>query len=286
MAHVLDPRVTVGKVSLSVASLERSLRYYQDNIGLRLFETGGGEALLGAGDTPLVHLRERAGARPARRMTGLYHFAIRVPSRLELARTIRHLAESEAPISGASDHLFSEALYLSDPDGHGIEIYRDRDRGGWYDGQGRMRVDTLPMDFDGVLGELQNDRSPWEGIHPETVMGHIHLHVADLPSTDRFYVGVLGFEKPPFAMELPSASFVSAGGYHHHLGLNTWAGVGAPPPAEDTAHLLRYEILFPDQGALSLVLARLDEAAIPHTGEAGGWLVRDPSQNAILLRVA
>src|SRR5262245_56312794 len=147
MSKSIAPNTTVGVVSLTVGDLERELAYYQHNIGLQLLERTGDVAVLGAGQTPLLQLQELPGAQVVRRATGLFHFALRVPSRLELARTLRHLAESQTPIAGASDHLVSEALYLSDPEGHGIEIYRDRPRSDWYDAQGRLQMDTQRLDL-------------------------------------------------------------------------------------------------------------------------------------------
>jgi catechol 2,3-dioxygenase len=286
MEGSLDPRVTVGAVTLSVADLERSLDYYRHNIGLTLQEREGDTAVLGAGARPIVKLREQPGARVVRRVTGLYHYAILLPSRLELARTLRHLAETDTPLSGASDHLVSEALYLYDPDGHGIEIYRDRPRSDWYDEHGNLVGDTLPLDMDGLIGELAGDDAPWTGINPAARMGHVHLHVANLAEADRFYVDTIGFGKPVSFGNIPTASFVSAGGYHHHLGLNTWAGAGAPPAPADAARLLSYEILFPHAAALAPVLARLEAAGVAVAEQEGGRLVKDPSLNSILLRTA
>jgi catechol 2,3-dioxygenase len=282
MSSLIDPNTTIGLVSLTVSNLDRSLAYYQQNIGLQLRERNGGTATLGAGERNLLKLQELPGARLVRRATGLYHFALRVPSRLELARTLHHLIETETPIDGASDHFVSEALYLSDPDGHGLEIYRDRPRSDWYDAQGNFHMSTDPFDLHGVLGELKNGNQPWPGLHPETVMGHVHLQVDDVAQARRFYTETLGFEH---MADYPMASFVSAGGYHHHIGMNSWMGAGAPPPPENAARLLFYEIYLPDKVSLAGVLERLKKAAIPLSEQETGWLVRDPAQNSILLRV-
>lgn len=285
MPDLIDPRVTIGAVSLTVADLDRSLRYYQEGIGLAMLDGNGRSTVLGVGNTPLVKLVELPGARRIRGVTGLYHFAILLPSRLELARTIRHLAEMKTPVDGAADHLFSEALYLSDPDGHGIEIYQDREGSNWYDERGNLLGDTLPLDINSILSELDQDERPWDGLHANTVMGHVHLHVANLSAADRFYVDVIGFNKPPTTLRIPTASFINAGGYHHHLGLNTWAGVGAPPPPDDATRLLLFEILFPDMAALTPVVDRLKTAGITLTEQEESWLVQDPSRNNILLRL-
>jgi catechol 2,3-dioxygenase len=276
----IDPHIRMGAVTLTVADLARSLRFYQDRIGLRLISREGSTAILGAGDIPLLRLDHLPGVRGYPHTTGLFHFALRVPSRLELARTLNHLIETETPIDGASDHNVSEALYLHDPDGHGIEIYRDRPRADWYDAQEHFILNTTPFDADGVMGELQGNSQPWQGIHPETDMGHVHLRVADLASARRFYVDILGFE---IMLAMDSALFISAGGYHHHLGMNTWAGVGVPAPPANAARLISYEIHLPDADALSATLDRLRNAGIEPIQTKDGWLVRDPSQNGTVL---
>lgn len=283
MASIIDPATRVGAVSLSVGNLDRSLGYYQHNIGLTVLDHDRHSATLGAGATPLLHLREVPGARVVRRATGLYHFALRVPTRLDLAQVIRHLWESETHVGGASDHLVSEALYLSDPDGHGIEIYRDRPHDTWYDAKGTFRMGTEPLDVGAILAEIKPDTPGWNGMPDGTDMGHVHLQVADVSAADRFYVGVLGMER---MAGMASASFVSAGGYHHHLGLNSWAGVGVPAPPENAARLLSYELLLPTDDAIDAVVERAREANVPVSKQDAGWSLRDPSHNTIILRVA
>jgi catechol 2,3-dioxygenase len=274
----IDPNIRMGAVTLTVADLARSLRFYQDRIGLGLLSRQESTAILGAGNIPLLRLQQLPGARTYPRATGLFHFALRVPSRLELARTLTHLIETETTIDGASDHNVSEALYLHDPDGHGIEIYRDRPRADWYKGE-RFVLNTTPFQVDGVMAELEGHREAWEGIHPATDMGHVHLRVADLTDARHFYVDILGFE---IMLAMDSALFISAGGYHHHLGMNTWAGVGAPTPPDNAARLISYEIHFP-AAALPPTLDRLRSAGIEPIQHEAGWFVRDPSQNGIVL---
>ena len=283
MASMIDPGLTIGLVSLSVADLSRSLSYYRQKIGLSVLSQSGDTATLGVETTPLLRLREVPGARVVRRATGLYHFALRVPSRTDLARVIRHLWQTDTLIGGASDHLVSEALYLSDPDGHGIEIYRDRPRSAWYDANGNFQMDSIALDIEGILGELGDEAPAWDGLPLGTDMGHIHLQVADVSAAERFYVGVLGLER---MTAMPSASFVSAGGYHHHIGLNTWAGVGVPAPPAGAARLLSYELRLPTTDALSAVVDRARAAGLPLDEQAEGWAVRDPSHNLLLLRAA
>jgi catechol 2,3-dioxygenase len=276
----IAPETRMGAVTLTVADLARSLKFYEDRIGLTLLSQEDSTVTLGAGDTPLLHVQQLSGARAFPRTTGLFHFALRLPSRLDLARTLNHLIETATTIDGASDHNVSEALYLQDPDHHGIEIYRDRPRADWYDAQGRFVLNTTPFKVDEVMAELKGHDQPWQGIHPETDMGHVHLRVADLTSARHFYVDILGFE---IMLAMDSALFISAGGYHHHLGMNTWAGVGVPAPPDNAARLISYEIRLPDADALSITLDRLRKAGIETVQNENGWLVRDPSQNAIVL---
>jgi catechol 2,3-dioxygenase len=180
------------------------------------------------------------------------------PSRYELARTLQHLIDTHTPIGGASDHHVSEAIYLNDPDGHGIEIYRDRRRDEWQYSNGWLRMGVDAFDVEGVLGELAQGAPAWRALHPDSLMGHIHLHVAHIAAAEQFYCSLLGFD---LVMRYGGqASFISAGGYHHHLGLNTWAGVSAPPPPTDAARLLWYEIRLPDDQALRQALDRLQAA--------------------------
>ena len=279
----IHPATTIGAVHLDVASLDRSAQFYGEVLGFRALERAGGAlALTADGATPLVVLREQPGARPKpRRATGLYHFAILVPSRLDLARSLRRLAEMRYPLTGASDHLVSEALYLDDPDGNGIEIYRDRPRDQWPYLGGQLQMAVDPLDVDGIVAELDGDPRPWDGLAPETVIGHMHLHVADLRAAEAFYHGLLGFDV--MVRYGPSALFVAAGGYHHHLGLNTWAGLGAPPPPAGSAGLRYFAVRLPDPAALEQVLARARAAGLAAEQIDAGWLLRDPSRNGVVL---
>lgn len=282
MSTPIHPKTHIGAVALVVTDLERSLHFYQHNLGLQLHRQENGIAALGSGGPDLLILNEQPGARPVQRgHTGLYHFALLVPSRHELARTLRRLIDTRTPLGGASDHAVSEALYLSDPDGHGIEIYRDRPREEWQFSNGTLKMTVDPFDFEGVLQELGPREAPWTGIAAGTVMGHIHLHVARIPAAEDFYCHVLGFDL--MVRYGDAASFVSAGGYHHHLGLNTWAGVGAPPPPADSARLNWFQIRLPDAEALQQVAERVQGAGLPIERLGEGWLVRDPAHNTIHL---
>ncbi len=284
MDFTIHSHTTMGRVHLTVADLGRSLDYYQQGIGLSLKQRDGRTAYLAAGERELLVLTEQSGARLTRGTTGLYHFALLVPSRLELARTLRHLTHSETPIYGASDHAVSEALYLTDPDGHGIEIYRDRPREAWAFPNGRLKLVTEPFDADGVLSELTGNEPTWTGLHPDTRMGHIHLHVSHIPAAEQFYRDLLGFEV--MARYGSEASFVAAGGYHHHLGLNTWAGIDAPPPPEDAARLLWYEIALPETAVLEELTHRIEAAGLPIERRENGRYTTDPAGNGIRLTTA
>lgn len=280
----IHPETKIGAVSLAVADLERSLDFYQNHIGFRLQRRENGLAYLGAdGEHPLLVLAEKKNARPARRVTGLYHFAILVPSRLQLAYSLRQLAETRTPLQGFSDHLVSEAIYLADPDENGIEIYRDRPRQEWYDADGRFQMGNAPLDVDDILAELSAESEPWNGLHPDTVIGHVHLHVAAIKPAEDFYLDVIGFDL--MLRFGPSASFVSAGGYHHHLAFNTWAGLGAPPPAPDMAGLNWYEVQLPTAAERDQIVERVRQAGLPVEEQPNGLLLRDPAQNTILLTV-
>ncbi len=280
----MDPAMHCGVVRLAVSDLERSLGYYEQRIGLRLHGTENGTARLGAGDTVLLELVEQPGARPvARGRTGLYHFALLTPSREALSRVLNHLLETQTPIDGASDHRVSEALYLSDPDGHGIEIYRDRPRREWPFAKGSLAMTTDPLDARGLMA-ADRSKAPWEGIDPATVMGHVHLHVADLAAAEHFYVDLLGMDlMQHFGGQ---AGFVSAGGYHHHLGLNTWAGAGAPPPPAEAARLLSFELIVPDAENLARLVAQLRDGGVTVSETPHGWHAADPSANQVILRSA
>lgn len=280
--EAIHPKTHIGLVSLTVANFGRSLPFYTGNIGLKLLSQNGNEAVLGTVERPLLQLVEQPGTTVPRGTTGLYHFALLVPSRVELAKTFKNLVETETEFQGFSDHSVSEAIYLGDPDGNGIEIYRDRRRDEWPMQNGRLQMNTLPLDLPGLVEELRDRPTQWQGLHPGTVMGHIHLHVRDLDEAEDFYCDGLGFER---VMRYgTSAGFISAGGYHHHIGLNTWAGQGAPPPPANAAGLRHYQVLLPNQSALDQVLARLNTNEIAYQSEAEGILVQDPSQNKILLK--
>lgn len=231
----------VGEVSLLVSDLDRSTAFYTDVLGFAPVERSVQRVSLAPPAGPvLLHLEGRPGAaRRAPRTSGLFHFAILVPGRAALGRSLRRLAEMRWPLTGASDHLVSEALYLNDPDGLGIEIYRDRPEDTWTRDEGEVIMATEPLDLDSVAGETGAER-PWSGLDRGTTIGHVHLHVPDLAAAEAFYCGDVGLS--PTLRRYPGALFVAAGSYHHHLGLNIWAGRGAPPPAAGTVGLTSFTI--------------------------------------------
>ena len=268
----------LGRVRLQIADLARSLAFYEETLGMRALRRDGSIAVLGPqrDDTPLVELHERPGARPAPRRgrLGLYHFAILLPDGAALGRFVRHLGEIGERV-GAADHLVSESLYLQDPDNLGIEVYADRPRSTWRRIGRELMMATDPLDVAGLLRAAGTD--PWAGLPSGTVMGHVHLHVGDLPAASAFFSDALGFDRTVW--QYPGALFFGAGGYHHHLGTNTWAGSGATPPPAEEAQLLEWTIELPDAAGLDAAAESLVRAGNPaeRDGEAGGGLVtRDP----------
>ncbi len=261
-----------GRVVLQVSDLERSLRFYEFVLGLSTIARRGGTALLGAhaSDRVLVELRERRNALPAGRgRLGLFHVAILLPDRPALGRFVRHLGDLGAR-AGAGDHLVSEALYLSDPDGLGIEVYADRPRETWRRVGRELMMATDPVDLAALAasgGPLQ-----WVGMPTGTTIGHVHLHVGDLARASAFYADGVGFDR--LVWSYPGALFLGAGGYHHHLGLNTWAGPHAQPAPEHEARLVEWTLVLPttrdvDAAAVSLAaggfaVAREDDDAVAH----------------------
>ena len=278
----IAPETTVGAVALTVADLERSLAFYREALGLRPLAGAPGRATLGADGRPLVELVEVPGARPAPGATGLFHFALLVPGRADLARWLAHAARERLPLHGLSDHFVSEAIYLADPDGHGIEVYADRPRERW---QGRVeRMTTLPLDVQDLLGELDDPGTePFEGLPAGTRMGHVHLQVASVPEAVRFYRDVLGFDL--MTTYGSQAAFLSAGGYHHHVGVNTWSSEGGSPPPPGAAALRHATIVLPDREERDRVAARVVAAGGEPAEREDGLLVHDPSGIPLLLAV-
>ncbi|MHB0857667.1 MAG: VOC family protein [Anaerolineae bacterium] len=280
----LHPATTVGTVTLQVADLQRSVAFYTQVVGLWNLRSGEGSVLLGAGTRPIVQLEHVPGARPqSPNTTGLYHAAIRLPDRHALAVKAAQLAAARHPF-GQSDHLVSEALYLSDPDGNGLELYRDRPPETWTRGGGRIQMASEPIDLSGLLAELKpNDQALADPAMPKgTQLGHMHLRVSDLVKAEQFYHGVLGFD---ITARVPGALFLSAGGYHHHVALNTWQSQGGRPPSESSAGMREFSLVLPDQAELRRLVAQIQAAGVEVERGQDDALVRDPSENRIRLIV-
>jgi catechol 2,3-dioxygenase len=271
----------MGAVHLRVADLDRSTDYYRSALGLQVHDRAGDRALLGTGGEDLLVLLEEPGARAARGYSGLYHYALLVRERVDLARFLAHAARERIPLVGLSDHFVSEAIYLSDPDGHGIEVYWDRPRELW-EGHVGQRLTTEPLDVDDLVSELRDPATePFTGLAAGTVMGHVHLRVAEVPGTIAFYRDVLGFG---LMASLGSAAFLSAGGYHHHLGANTWESAGALQAPPGFATLRRATVLLPDVASRDRLADQAEQAGGEPVTVEDGVLVRDPSGNPLLLR--
>ena len=277
----LPASLRLGPVHLTATDLDRSIAFYERSIGLQLARREGAVAALGAGGEDLLVLTEEPDARPAGRHAGLYHFALLHPSRLELARAAQRLIETETPVSGASDHRISEAISLPDPDGNGIELAADRSREHWGDlGDPTSHGGPDPLDMASLMamvsGAPLEDRAS-DGLR----VGHLHLHVGDVEGALGFWRDLIGFE---VMTRFPSAAFISAGGYHHHLGLNTWRGEGVAQMPAGSVGLRHWTIVLDSPGDVAAVAARLEAAGAPVEREHDGLRTRDPWNNAVLIR--
>jgi catechol 2,3-dioxygenase len=279
----LDPGVAVGPVHLNVQSLDRSLALYHDVLGLEPHPRSTTTVALSVpGEHPLVLLTEDPSAPPKpSRAPGLYHMAILVPSRADLGRILLRLSHTGYAVQGASDHGVSEAVYLADPEGNGIEIYHDRPRDEWPTANGGLRMVTEAMDVDGVLGAVSEPATEGAGLPEGTRIGHVHLQVSDIKASERFYGDVLGLDL--MQRYGPSASFFSAAGYHHHIGMNTWMSAGAAPPPDRATGLRYFTLLLSSRAALDELLTHLSDLGIAMESSDSGQLIRDPSHNGILL---
>jgi catechol 2,3-dioxygenase len=279
----MPPETHIGKVRLRVADIDDLTTFYERVIGLSAVERDGDVARLGPeGGEPLIELVSAPDAPAAPSFsTGLFHLAILVPDRAELARSLRRAAGAGWRLTGASDHLVSEALYLRDPEGNGVEVYRDRPRDQWNRDNGELRMATLPLDLQSILDELGSGEEDANGMPATTTMGHVHLQVANIPAAEDFYNGALGLDV--MVRSYPGALFLAAGGYHHHVGLNTWQSEGAPPPPEGALGLDRYELVLPGAGEVDAAAERLGESGDPVRADEG-VLATDPSGNRVLLR--
>ena len=267
----LPSSLRLGPVHLTVPDRERSAAWYERALGLRRM----GDAQLGDGVTPVIELHEDADARPAGRHAGLYHYALLYPSREELARAVLRLSAAQAPVQGLSDHGTHEAVYLPDGDGIGIELAADRPREQWPDPM--YRGGPAPLDLEALLKPVEGE-DPTDTVGEGLRMGHVHLHVGDIADALAFYRDLLGFDEQA---NLGTAAFVSAGGYHHHVGMNVWKGqgVGAPPP--HTIGLEHWTLELPSAADVAELRARLEATGQAIEDYHGGFRVRDPWGTAV-----
>jgi catechol 2,3-dioxygenase len=272
----------IGPVSLVVADLERSRRFYEGILGCTVLAHNDSSIVLG-GEHPLLLLTERRSVpRRPEHTTGLYHLALLLPGRVDLACALLNLREKRYPLQGCEDHGISEAIYLADPDGNGIELYRDRPRSAWPWHHGRLEATepSAPLHAENLLAELDGTAYAWRGLPPSTRVGHIHLQVADLAQCRTFYHGILGLEESITGMS--GACFFAANGYHHHIACNVWSSRDAPPP-RNALGLHFFTVMLPVQRQVVKLASRVSAVGIEVTQYSQSYLLRDPSQNRILL---
>ncbi|MFC4024861.1 VOC family protein [Oceanobacillus longus] len=278
-----QPTIYVGEVNINVTDLKKSITFYKDFMGFKVLVEEEYKAVLSAdGKIPLLTLEQPENVAPKEaRTTGLYHFAILLPTRGDLSAFLKHIIQASGGQMrlGASDHYVSEALYFDDPDGNGIEIAHDRDSSEWNWSDNQVSMATVALDGDDLLAETEEG---WKGMPTDTVIGHIHLHVSDIEKTRRFYVNGLGYD---VVTEFPGALFTSHNGYHHHIGLNVWNGVGAPTPTENSAGLNWFTLNFPDEDALHKTKINLEKVGASVKAEEDYYVTEDPSGNTIQLRL-
>jgi catechol 2,3-dioxygenase len=276
----LPATLRLGPVHLTITDLDRSVEFYERSIGLRANHRGDGEAVLGAGGEDLLVLVEEPDARRAGRHAGLYHVALLHPSRLELARAAKRLIATRTPVSGASDHNISEAIYLPDPDGNGIELAADRPSETWGDLSDPTAIGgPMPLDMEDLLAPV-DDEEPRPAASPGLRVGHLHLHVGDIERALGFWRDGVGFQ---VMTRFPSAAFIAAGGYHHHLGLNTWRGEGVPPQPDGVVGLRHWTIFLDGPEDVAAVRERVEATGAEVEDRPGGFLARDPWRNAVAI---
>lgn len=275
-----SPNIFVGQVNINVTNLNSSLEFYQKVIGFQILEQTDRKAVLTAdGKIGLLTIEQPVDVLPKEKgKTGLFHFALLLPTRADLSVFLRHLSETGFRFA-ASDHLVSEALYITDPDGNGIEVYIDRPAIEWTWSNGEVKMVSDPLDVESLLVVSDMD---WDGLPADTVMGHVHMHVADLQKAEEFYTKGLGFT---VVSHYPQAVFISTGDYHHHIALNTWQGVGASKPRENSVGINWYTLTFPNEEAIAKVIEQLQYLGASYVVEDGLFVIEDPSGNKIQLTV-
>lgn len=283
MTYKLDPQMQLGYVHLRVLDLQTMTQFYT-KLGLKMLEMTNDKATLAFpnGDKSFLILTTETNTIPRpRRTTGLFHFAILVKTREDLAHVLTHISQSGIHITGAGDHIYSEAFYLNDPEGNGIEIYRDRPRSEWIeDGKGGWVTATNPVDVQGVMALFDENR-PWNGFPEGTTLGHIHLNVSELnEEMTHFYVNALGMDIMTNFMD--SALFISAGRYHHHIAINIWQGVGAPNAPVNSSGLEGYSLVLSSDEELQKLANNLTTHHVPFTFENGELIVRDFNHDAMI----
>ena len=279
----LPDATRIGRVRLQVRDLARSVAYYERALGLRMLERIDHSALLGPSDGPvIIELNELPGAHPVPRrgLLGLYHFAVLLPDRASLGKFVSHLAQIKER-AGMSDHLVSEAIYLTDPDGLGIEVYADRPRETWILEERQIAMTSKPLDAADLRASARGER--WTGAPAGTVIGHVHFHVGDIDKASGFYHAALGFDK--IVWSYPGALFMSAGGYHHHVGANTWAA-GSPVAAANDAKLLDWELILPDRGSVENAARSVEESGFAVDRTEADPVATDPWGIRVRLRAA
>ena len=268
-----------GAVSLRVKKPAQMIDFYRDAIGLSEIDSDAESTTLGVDHLPLVRLVSGAKQFPPQRSTGLFHLAILLPSRQDLAHWLQYFISKNKRLDGAGDHLVSEALYLSDPEGNGIEMYSDRPRDSWTFDENGVQMATLPVDIAGLLADTPE--TPFTGLPTGTTMGHIHLKANHLEKAIEFYRDLLGFD---LMSRFPGAGFLSKNGYHHHIGVNIWQSRNGEIPPEDATGLAAASFVFGDRSAISKIAENLNSAGYPHENRDDQLIVTDPARNTLLLR--
>ncbi len=286
----IHPATRIGEVSLTVANLDRQVAFYQHVLGFQLHSREGNTASLG-GANALLRLTEEPAFRRYRGVTGLYHFAVLFPNRRELARAVGRLFALKVE-NYPTDHIMTKTTYLDDPEGNGIELYAESPEDGTWSlasgeyvtrrADGSLSDGREPLDLEALFSNLMKDDRLDVPVPDETRVGHVHLHVGNIDRAVDFYHGIIGFDVMGVARRFRMA-FVSAGGYHHHVGLNTWQGEGAPQPPTDALGLQHFQVLLPNQTELERVVSRIEQAGLSLERREHGVLVRDPSGNGVLL---